>query len=532
MNISDITRHYFHVWLRYQISLSDKGQIGWTVLHNLWGDDPLRQGESYTKAWEQLFNFVAASHTQLTETNFEKEVIINHENLDIFKRLIVIFKNQNFEVDIDTFDNLSKFFKNSIYDGMCDEDFDIYMNDVNFELKNYDWNMGKNDLLPQADLKENEADTTWTIQNIILSKELIEIVKSKKVLTKLSKILGSITKRNKSTIRSVIGVSLKKLRKLYFSCLRQTANKRIEASKVDELILSFTNRKLSEVKEKFINEILSESESSSNNYINIRQDVEMDSNYELKVIFYNWLEAESSRLNSKIPNDLKNLIEEINQNHNLKHIPLNEEILEWFDNLDRKHYYDFLKGKYDESTLVNLMKQKNKNLKIIKNLIKELKLDIEDKVLKSFVKLSLIEKEINLKRYAHILGGWLHKRKDYSLSILQSRVLKSTYSINNNSDELIFKKACLNGIRKWNEIYKKKHLRDYKLWGICFKITFKLPIYLVLNKNEINLLKRLWVHMISYEKERLSDLKVIELKDNKYLKDENYNQYLNIENLN
>ena len=531
MNISDITRHYFHVWLRYQISLSDKGQIGWTVLHNLWGDDPLRQGESYTKAWEQLFNFVAASHTQLTETNFEKEVIINHENLDIFKRLIVIFKNQNFDVDIDNFDSLSKFFKTSIYDGMCDEDFDIYINDVNFEDKNYDWNMGKNDLLPQADLKENETNTTWTIQNIILSKELIEIVKSKKVLTKLSKILGSIAKRNKSTIRSVIGVSLKKLRKLYFSCLRQTANKRIEASKVDELILSFTNRKLSEVKEKNINEILSESESSSNNYLNIRQDVEMDSNYELKVIFYNWLETESNRLNSKIPNDLKNLIEEINQNHNLKHIPLNDEILEWFDSLDRKHYYDFLKGKYDESTLVNLMKHKNKNWKIIKNLIKELKLDIEDKILKSFVKLSLIEKEINLKRYAHILGRWLHKRNNYSLSILQSRVFKSTYSINNNSDELIFKKACINGIRKWSEIYKK-HLRDYKLWGICFKITFKLPIYLVLNKNEINLLKRLWVHMINYEKERLSDLKVIELKDNKYLKDENYNQYLNIENLN
>ena len=160
-----------------------------------------------------------------------------------------------------------------------------------------------------------------------------------------------------------------------------------------------------------------------------------------------------------------------------------------------------------------------------------MKLDIEDKVLKSFVKLSLIEKEINLKRYAHILGRWLHKRNNYSLSILQSRVFKSTYSINNNSDELIFKKACINEIRKWSEIYKK-HLRDYKLWGICFKITFKLPIYLVLNKNEINLLKRLWVHMINYEKERLSDLKVIELKDNKYLKDENYNQYLNIENLN
>ena len=258
------------------------------------------------------------------------------------------------------------FSKTSIYDGMCDEDFDIYMNDVNFEDKNYDWNMGKNDLLPQADLKENETNTTWTIQNIILSKELIEIVKSKKVLTKLSKILGSIAKRNKSTIRSVIGVSLKNLRKLYFSCLRQTANKRIEASKVDELILSFTNRKLSEVKEKNINEILSESESSSNNYLNIRQDVEMDSNYELKVIFYNWLETESNRLNSKIPNDLKNLIEEINQNHNLKHIPLNDEILEWFDSLDRKHYYDFLKGKYDESTLVNLMKHKNKNWKIIK----------------------------------------------------------------------------------------------------------------------------------------------------------------------
>ena len=530
MNISDITRHYFHVWLRYQISLSDKGQIGWTVLHNLWGDDPLRQGESYTKAWEQLFNFVAASHTQLTETNFEKEVIINHENLDIFKRLIVIFKKQNFDVDIDNFDNLSKFFKTSIYDGMCDEDFDIYMNDVNFEDKNYDWNMGKNDLLPQADLKENETNTTWTIQNIILSKELIEIVKSKKVLTKLSEILGFIVKRNKSTIRSVIGVSLKKLRKLYFSWLRQTANKRIESSKVDELILSFTNRKLSEVKEKNIN-ILSESESSSNNNLKIWQDVEMDSSYELKGIFYNWLETESGRLNSKIPNDLKNLIEEISQNHKLKHMNLNEEILEWFDILDKKHYYDFLSGCYNETNLINQLKQRNLNLKTIKNLIKDMKLDIEDKILKGFVKLSLIAKEISLKKYAYILGKWLNKRISNSLSILQSRVFKNTYSINYNNNELIFIKACINGVKKWNEIYKK-HLWDYRLWGICFKILFKIPIYLVLNKDEINLLKRLWIHQKIYEKTRKSDLKVIELKDNKYFKDENQNENLNIKNLN
>ena len=38
--------------------------------------------------------------------------------------------------------------------------------------------------------------------------------------------------------------------------------------------------------------------------------------------------------------------------------------------------------------------------------------------------------------------------------------------------------------------------------------------------------------MINYKKESLSELKVIELKDNKYLKDENYNQNLNTDNLN
>ena len=252
MNLSDTTRHYFHVWLRYQISLSKKGQYDWLVLHNLWGDDPVRNGESYTKACEQLFNFVTGQNTQIDLSIYEKEVITEYENLNIFKNMVLIFQKLNFEINIDDKGHLTKSFKHYIYDGMDDDELDSYIDDCyqdGDELQ--DLNITDfNDQLILEDLKEDEEKAKWTIQNILLSKELVEIVKSKKILSKLTEMLFKIINKKKSTIKSVIGTCLKKLRKLYIKWLRQTASMRIEAYKVDEFIISFTNRKLSEVKEK------------------------------------------------------------------------------------------------------------------------------------------------------------------------------------------------------------------------------------------------------------------------------------------
>ena len=273
----------------------------------------------------------------------------------------------------------------------------------------------------------------------------------------------------------------------------------------------------------------SESDSSHDeNLLKLANDVEMDSNYELKGIFYEWLKNESERLHSKLPNDLKNLLEEINQNYELKHKPFEEEIIEWLNTLDNCSYFDYLRGKYNEIELMNQMKLKSNNWKTITKLTKDFKSDIEDKILQCFTQLSIKVNDINLKKYSFVLSKWINKRSDNLLTLLQSRIFKKSYSIINKQEELVFKKAWVNGQKNWSEIYKK-HLRDYKLWGICFKIIFNSPIYLILNKDELNLLERLQIHHRKYIKEGLSGNWVNELKNNKRLEQENIIELANNE---
>ena len=101
-------------------------------------------------------------------------------------------------------------------------------------------------------------------QNILLSIKLLNIIKDKQLAPKISRDISQLSHINIKVRQTYISSSLNDLRQLYFKCLIETANKVLGHKKITGLIASFTNRRISEIKDKSEEaEDLSESDSTS-----------------------------------------------------------------------------------------------------------------------------------------------------------------------------------------------------------------------------------------------------------------------------
>ena len=94
-----------------------------------------------------------------------------------------------------------------------------------------------------------ETEWNWTSQNILLSIKLLSIIKDPKLAAKLSRDISKISYNNSESILRYIKSFLNELRQLYFTCLRETANKVLGHKRITGLIAEFTGRKLSDVRD-------------------------------------------------------------------------------------------------------------------------------------------------------------------------------------------------------------------------------------------------------------------------------------------
>ena len=544
MNTKEQVWEFFHVWLRYQISWSDKGAMDWLVLHNLWGDNPIKAGEKYTKASENLFNFVWAADTEAINSTFELEIIESLENIELFKRFFVNLDEQGEIVgDKKVNRNVQKFFEEIIIQGReyTEQKWEKSFQD-SFEFEevkealNSELNENETSLEVKAGVRESsvsqkdiwtpkgeDQNKAWSVENIILSNELLHIVKSKKILSKLENITESLFNKNKNTIHLIIVKLLKRLRYLYFVWLKETWSKRIGNKKIRDIISSFTNRRLSEVNldedtnQHTPSEVTSESQYEEPDLSKI--DIEINH----REIFQKWMNYEANRIKSRIPPELLKMMNKITEHETSNNNGLlSEEITNLFETLNNRYYYDFLQGNYNEDLLIEVLIKAKLNWKQIKRIIKNVRIEIEEKIIQCFVKLSQISTQFKLSNYAFVLSKCLFRRKGNALEVLKNRIAKSNYFLYGQHKEFHFRHEWNKAISVWESQYMC-FLRNYWLWGICFIILQKKETYLKLDKSELNLLKRLWSYEQIFNSEGIKTNWVKELKGNRLFKEENNN---------
>ena len=323
---------------------------------------------------------------------------------------------------------------------------------------------------------------------------------------------------------------LKKLRKLFIVCLNETCPKKFGVNRRSELISTFTSRKLNEVlsyiriKDEIISSISSDEIMEDVSFINYTGDPDKD------IIFEEWLKTEARRINSTVPNELFSLINKICQDGSLMNQSdiLPDDIQQWINILDNSAIYDFLKGNYNEETLYERLFEKIRRWKSCKKVVNDVKLKLEDRIVRWFVKLSLKIKSIDLKKFGYILSKWLNQNKFSSINLLKSLINKETYFVNYNEKELKYNLECNNALNKWKTNYLDI-IKNYFLWGIWFWINLAKHTFIDINKNELYLLERLWEHEKKFKEENWSGNWVKERNQNILFKEEYSNRVIDFD---
>ena len=243
---------------------------------------------------------------------------------------------------------------------------------------------------------------------------------------------------------------LKHLRKLFIVCLNETCPKKFGINRRSELISTFTGWKVNEVlsfiriKDEIISSKSSDEPMEDVSFINYTGDPDKD------IIFEEWLNSEARRINSTVPNEIFILINKICQDGSLmnQNNILPDDIQQWINILDNSAIYDFLKGNYNEETLYERMSRKTKRWKLCKKIISDVKLKLEDRIVRWFVILSMKIKTIEMKKFAYVLSKWLSQNKFSSINLLKSLINKETYFVNYNEEELKYDFECNNAFKK------------------------------------------------------------------------------------
>ena len=235
---------------------------------------------------------MSLSDSEEIGTIYEKDIISYKEDIEMFKKFFVnlgetgdlTFKDRS-EHDI------NKVFNEMILDGaglsvegnfQSDEHPTLgSQDDMIVDLNRQDLEEGdsseygedKDKILNNVDLSVftvsqdiglDEVEWNWKCQNILLSIKLLNIIKDRQLASKISRDIWQLSHINIKVRQTYISSSLNDLRQLYFKCLRETANKVLGHKKITGLIASFTNRRISEIKDKSEEaEDLSESDSTS-----------------------------------------------------------------------------------------------------------------------------------------------------------------------------------------------------------------------------------------------------------------------------
>ena len=499
------------------------------------------------KACEKLFKYVSLSDSEEIETIYEKDIISYKEDIEMFKRFFVNLG----EVGDLAFNDRSEFdingvFNEMILDGaglsqewnfpsdenlslgsqddmnidlsiqeMEDGDSSEYGEDKDEILNNVDWSV----FTVSQDIGLDEVEWNWTYQNILLSIKLLNIIKDKQLASKISRDISKLSHINSKTILNIVSMNLNELRQLYFGCLRESANKVLGHNRITGLIAGFTNRKISEIKDKSEEaEELSESDSTSELNKNNQNIEDYRDEPVYNQFFYTWLNDESLRVQSTVPKVMKRMIKAVKEENKPSNDETNisDELKESLDNLDTPCYYDYLKGYYNEdSFLKEISEFKKKEWKECCNILKRRKMDIEEKIVFSSIILHKNTKLYDLNDIANVLSRSLMKRKYHILNLLKTRISKSLNSNSYLKESINFTKEWKDALNQWNNEYLK-WFKEYSMCGIWFmKIFSRRQKNIQLDKSELYLLERLWRHHEIFKKEKLPGIWVFEYETNK-----------------
>ena len=225
---------------------------------------------------------------------------------------------------------------------MEDGDSSEYGEDKDKILNNVDWSV----FTVSQDIGLEEVEWNWTYQNILLSVKLLNIIKDKQLASKITRDLSKIAHINSKTILNIVSMNLNELRQLYFGCLRQTANKVLGHKRITGLIAGFTNRRISEIKDKSEEaEELSESDSNSELSMNKLNLKDYGDEPVYIQIFYTWLNDESLRVQSTVPKVIQRMIKTIKDENKPcdDETDTSDELKDSLENLYTPCYYEFLK---------------------------------------------------------------------------------------------------------------------------------------------------------------------------------------------
>ena len=477
---------------------------------------------------------MAAADTDLINRSSEKEIIAEKEENDMINTLFDSIDDEDINNYILITDASQIFEKLGVIKNDSDEneDKDEVKKEESKINEEFDFG-GFHDVDMDSSSKSictQEENTFWTLENILLSKELLSIVKSKKVLLELSQNISCIINKSKSTVRSVVSRMLKALRKLFIVCLYETCPKKLGKNIQSELISTFTGRKVNEVlsfihiEDEIISSKSSDEPMEEVSFINYTGDHDKD------IIFDQWLKSEAKWAKSTVPNELLSIMNKICQDGSLmnQNNILPDDIQQWINILDNSAYYDFLKGNYNEESLFSKMAGKTKRWKLCKKLISDIKLKLEDRIVKWFVVLSLRVKSIDVKKFGYVLSKWIGLNKFKATNIIKSRINKETYFVNFNQKELKFNFECNNALNKWKTNYLDT-IKNYFLCGIWFWINLTNYTYINIDKSELYLLERLWKHEKKFKEEHWSGNWVKEKNQNILFKEEYSNSRIDFE---
>ena len=279
----------------------------------------------------------------------------------------------------------------------------------------------------------------------------------KQLAPKFSRDISQLSHINIKVRQTYISSSLNDLRQLYFECLRETANKVLGHKRITGLIAGFTNRRISEIKDKSEEaEDLSESDSTSE--LNMKSLNLKDYRNESVYIqsFYIWFNDESSRVQSTVPKVMQRMIKTIKEeNKPSDDTDISDELKDSLENLDNPCYYDFLKGYYNEdSFLKEISSIKKKDWKECNSILKRIKMDIEEKIIFSSIIFNKNTKIYDLNNIVNVLSRSLMKKKYHILNLLKTRISKSLNSNSYLKENINFTNEWNDALNLWNNVSK------------------------------------------------------------------------------
>ena len=503
-------------------------------------------------ACEKLFKYVSLWESEEIETIYEKDIICHNEDAEMFKRY---FNNLGDARDI-VFNNLEHLdIKEMFYELMLegeglsqesnfpsDEHFTLRESEdmsvdrdlnISEESSSSDSGEDKDKYLNNVDLSVftvsqefmfEETEWNWTTQNILLSIKLLSIIKDPKLAAKLTRDISKISHINTESILRYIRSFLNELRQLYFACLRETANKVLGHKRITGLIAEFTCRRLSEVRD---NKNMEETEEENEQNEVITELNAEEFNFEefkcepLHVqIFYKWLSDEAIRVKSHVPKAMQRMLRELKEEAStIEQNIIPDEIQDSLYTLDNPSFYDFLKGYYNEKSFMDELTLIS-NWKESSRILCKMRVEVEEKIFNSWIKLHKSTKKYNLNDIANVLGRSLMRNKYNILNLLKVKIARI---LNTNSylhETISFSKEWSDALKQWNNEYLKL-FKNYSVCGICFmKIFRRAHVRIQLVKSELYLLKRLWKHHQIFKRERWKGEWVDEYEANKLFRSE------------